>query len=316
MSQHGLREGVGEIVRDPALLLIEIGWRWSFGAIAILVCALSAFLLLDTVTVDPRMLQAMAALNPLQLAQNIAEGIVSLSAVLWRAAFVVGLLLAAIWVLFSALGRYATLARPALKPGTGLQGCLVVSTIRAMLALASIAAWFVAGLFAAVVGSAAARSGVPNVGLMSAILLLAFLLILGGWSTLNWFFSLVPLTPELSWNQSVRATLRFLRLRRDELLEISIVNGILRAGLLAITVLLSIAASSVITNPRVLLADLLAIALLYFLVADFLYVARLIAFGKLREERLAQPASAVFSHSDSAAAMKTQAGTPVPHDAS
>jgi len=32
-----------------------------------------------------------------------------------------------------------------------------------------------------------------------------------------------------------------------------------------------------------LLADLLAIALLYFLGADFLYVARLVAYGRLRK---------------------------------
>jgi hypothetical protein len=46
--------------------------------------------------------------------------------------------------------------------------------------------------------------------------------------------------------------------------------------------LLSIAASSVVQNPKILFADLLAIALLYFLGADFLYVVRLAAYGKLR----------------------------------
>ena len=35
MSRTGLLAGIGEIVRDPQLLLIEIGWRWSFGAIGL-----------------------------------------------------------------------------------------------------------------------------------------------------------------------------------------------------------------------------------------------------------------------------------------
>jgi hypothetical protein len=97
MSRNGLGEGICEIGRDPALLIIEVGWRWSFGAIAILICAFATFLLLDSVTVDPRRLQAMAALNPLRLAQNIVEGIASLASVLLRIAFAVGLVLAAIW---------------------------------------------------------------------------------------------------------------------------------------------------------------------------------------------------------------------------
>jgi hypothetical protein len=313
MSRNRLLEGIREVGRDPALLLTEIGWRWSFGAISILVAAVSTFLILDSVSVDPRRLQAMAALNPLQLAQNIVEVIASAGALLWRAAFAAGVLLTVIWVPISALGRYATLVRPALKPGASLQVCFVLSVIRAMLALASIAAWFIAGMFAAMLGSATARSGAPNFGLMSTVLFLTFLVILGVWSTSNWFLSLVPLRREPTWTQCLLSTLSFIRSRRDELLEISIVNGILRAGLLLVAFLLSVAVSSVITNARILVADLLAISLLYFLVADFLYMTRLVAFRRLREEPVSQLPSAVFSHADPRTAM-AQAGTAVPPD--
>ena len=313
MSRKGLLEGVREIGRDPALLLTEIGWRWSFGAIAILVAAVSIFLILDSVSIDPRRLQTMAALNPLQLAQSIAEGIASVGSVLWHVAVAAGLLLTVIWVLISALGRYATLARPALKPGASLQVCFVVSVIRAMLALAGIAAWFVAGMFAAMLGPATMHSGAPNFGVMSTVLLLGFLVIVGVWSTSNWFLSFLPLRTEPSWTQCLLSTLSFIRSRRDELLEVSVVNGILRAGLFVVAVLLSVAVSSVITNPRILVADLLAISLLYFLVADFLYLARLVACRKLRDEPVSQPPPAVFSHADSRTAM-TQAAAPVSPD--
>ena len=298
MSRNTLREGIREIGCDPALLLIEVGWRWSFGAIVILICGLSAFLILDSVAVDPRRLQALAALNPLQLAQAIAEGLASVGAVLWRVAFLLGLILAAIWVLFSAVGRYASLLRPALSPGASLQVCLVVSVFRAMLTVASIAAWFVAGLFAGALGSATTKSGEPNFGLMSAVLFLAFVVIVSVWSTLNWFLSFVPLMVEPGWIQCARSAWRFIGLRRDEVLDVSILNGILRAGLLIVAVLLSVAASGVITNVRVLIADLVAIALLYSLIADFLYVARFIAFGKLRVQPVPQPLSAALSQSN------------------
>lgn len=298
MSRNGLFEGIREVGRDPALLLIEIGWRWTFGAIAILIGAFSAYLIFDTVTFDPRRLQAMAALNPLQLAQYIVEGIASIHALLWRVALLMGLLLSAIWILFSALGRYATLARPALNPGASLKMCFVVSAFRAVLTLAGLIAWLLVGLFVAAVGSPATRDAMPNFGLMSAILSLAFLVIVSVWSTLNWCLSLVPLISEPTLSEALLSTLATIRSRRDELLEISIVSGILRAALFVIAILLSVAAGGLITDARMLLADLLAISLLYFLIADFLYVAKFVAIGKLRNEVKGPLRSAAFSRSD------------------
>ena len=312
MSRNQLLEGIREIGRDPALLLIEIGWRWSFGAIAFLAAAYSIFLVFDSIDVDPRRLQSLAALNPLQLARNLSGGIAPVSALLWRVTLAVGLVLTAVWVLFSALGRYATLARSALRPGASLQVCLIVSLFRAALTLASIAAWFAAGFFAAMVGSATARSGTTNFGLISIILFLAFLVIVSLWSTMNWFLSLVPLRAEPTWGQALLSTVTFIRSRRDELLEISIINGILRSGVFVIAALLSVAAGSVITNARILVADLLAISLLYFLIADFLCLARLIAFGKLRSETAAQPSSAVLN-SDSGSTMAATAMPMLPN---
>jgi len=284
MSRTGLLAGIGEIVRDPQLLLIEIGWRWSFGAIAILICGLAAFLILDRVTLDPGRLQAIAVLNPLKRAQYIAEGVLFAGVVLGRIALAAGLVMAAIWVLFSALGRFATLARPALAPGASLEVCLLVSVVRALVTFLSVAAWLLAGVLAVAIGSAGARNGSPNFGLMSALLLLAFLLILPSWSALNWLLSLVPLAREPSCSQSWQRTLKLIRSCRDEVLEISIVTGVLRAGSLLVALLLSLAAISIIRNNRVLLADLLAIALLHFLLSDFLHVAKLVALGRLRDQ--------------------------------
>lgn len=312
MFRNGFIEGVREISRDPVLLLMEIGWRWSFGAIAILAFCFSAFLILDSIPVDSRSLQLMVALNPLQLAQRIAEGIGSMAGLLWRAVLSVGLLVTTVWVLFSALGRYATLMRSAIKPGASLQVCLIVSGLRAMLTWGCIAAWFLAGLFASAIGPADTQGSHANLGLMSAILFVAFLVIAGIWSTLNWVLSLVPLSREPTGSECFRRTLSLIRTRRDELLEISIVNGTLRAALFVIAVLLTVAASTLVTNARILVADLLAISLLYFLIADVLYVARLIAFAKLRNELLTEASVTVLRN------LQANAGAPapIPQDAS
>jgi len=193
-------------------------------------------------------------------------------------------------VLFSALGRFATLTRPALRPGASLEVCLIVSAVRALVTFLSIAAWMLLGVLAVAIGSAGAGSGSPNFGLMSAILLLAFLLILPLWSALNWLLSLVPLRREPSCRQSWQRTLKWIGSWRDEVLEISIVTGVLRAGSLLVAFLLSFAAISVIGNNRILFADLVAIGLLHFLFCDFLHLAKLVALGRLRDRSDVPPA--------------------------
>lgn len=283
MASNALRDGFREVLRDPALLLIEIGWRWTFGASAIFVGVVSFVILLGSISVDPQKLRSLGPLNPFDLAQTVAATLTSLGFRLLQVAIIAGLFLAVCWIVLSAFGRYATLSRPALVPGASLSSCFAVSTARALLALGALLAWIMTGLFTGLVAAATAREGVPNLWLIVAILLPALVVIVGGWSWLNWYLSLAPLFPDDHWSRSVASGWRFSRDRRDALLEVSIVTATIRAALFVAALMLSIAVSAVITNPRVLIADLIAISLLYFLVADFFYVARLAAYAGLRE---------------------------------
>jgi hypothetical protein len=321
MPSNVLREGFLEVIRDPALLLIEIGWRWTFGAIAILVFTASAFFLLGSVNFDPHRLESLNALNPWQLAQTLASLLASVSRVLFRVAAFASLLLAVCWTALSAFGRYATLARPALAPGASLRACFAISAARAFAAIAAILAWISAGLCAGMIGAVSTANETLPITLMSlAILLPALVVIVGVWSALNWYLSLAPLFPDKGWRGSVAGGWKFARSSRDQVLEISIVTGILRGGLFVVALLLCLAVSAVITNPRVSIADLVAISLLYFLIADFIYVARLAAYAKLRMPSLTQRfvAANVNENIDyptlagGAEVLDTQAGTPMP----
>ena len=282
MPNNVLREGFREVLCDPALLLIEIGWRWTFGAIAILIGLYSAFLLLGSVSVDPRRLEALSALPALQLVQTISDNVAALGKGLVRISVLATIVLAALWIPLSAIGRYATLARPALIPGAGLRTCFLVSVARTLLTLGSIAVWMIAGILAGLIGAASAPGPLPNPSVVLAIALSVGLVIVTIWSVLNWYSSFTPLFPDREENSLVSSQWAFVRIHRDELLEVSVAIGVVRVVVFLAALLLSIAASSVIQNPRILLADLLAIALLYFLAADFLYVVRLAAYGKLR----------------------------------
>jgi hypothetical protein len=323
MRSNVLREGFLEVIRDPALLLIEIGWRWTFGAIAILVFTACAFFLLGSVNFDPHRLESLKALSPWQLAQVLSGLLASVSLVLFRVAAVASLLLAVSWTLLNAVGRYATLARPAFTPGASLRACFAISAARALAALAAILAWIIAGLFAGMIGAVSATNQSSPIPLMSlAILLPALVLIVGAWSALNWYLSLAPLFPDQSWRGSLAGGWKFARSSRDQVLEISIVSGILRGGLFVVAFLLCLAVSAVVTNPRVWIADLVAISLLYFLTADFIYVARLAAYAKLRMPSLTQRFAAgnVNKNFDypilasGAEVLHEQAGTPMPRE--
>ena len=282
MPSNALREALREVFRDPALLLIEIGWRWTFGALAILIFVCSVFLLFGSVSVDPRRLEALGALPGLQLVQVIADTVATLGKGLLRVGLIASLVLVALWIPLSAFGRYATLGRPALAPGASLRTCFLVSTARGLLTLGSLAAWMVAGLIAGLVGVSSAQGLLPNPGVILAIVLPSLLIIVTAWSVLNWYSSFAPLFPDSEQDLFLTNQRAFIRVRRDEVLEISIMIGLMRVVLIVMAFMLWFGVGSVVSNPRVLAADFAAIALLYSLAADFLYVVRLAAYAKLR----------------------------------
>jgi hypothetical protein len=76
----------------------------------------------------------------------------------------------------------------------------------------------------------------------------------------------------------------FARGTRDRLVEVSVVSGVIRGAFFVVALLLSFAVAALVSNPRLIVADLVAISLLYFLCADFVYIARLCAYAKLRTD--------------------------------
>lgn len=282
MPANPLREGFCEVLRDPALLLIEIGWRWTFGALAIIVLWFSVFAVLGNVSVDSRILGTSSALSAWETAESIASTAVALGRALVRVGIAVSLFLALCWIVLSSLGRRATLARPALAPGADLRLCMAVSVARAGVAFAAVLAWIISGMTAGVLGTAVSGNALPNVGVMLVLLLPAFVLIVISWATMNWYLSLAPIFAVSGKRELAAGVWDFARGSRDRLVEISLVSGIIRGALFVIALLLSFAVAALVSNPRLVVADLLSISLLYFLGADFVYMARLCAYAKLR----------------------------------
>jgi len=286
-----LREGFREILRDPALLLIEIAWRWSFGIIGILVLTAVILLVLGSIRVDSQRLESLAHLNPWQSAQIIADSLRLVVHQLLRIAVSVTLFLAVCWTCLSAFGRYATLTRPGFQYKPQIRSCVAIHATRAAVSVSAIVVWMVLGLIAGVVGSAGGGDKMPNPGIVIAVLGPALVLLLAAWSLANWYLSLAPLFSVAHWRLSISTAWNFVRSHRDQMVEISIASGILRAVLFITASMFSFAIAALVSNPRVLLADLIAISLLYFLIADFIYIARLAAYGKLASAAMVQVVS-------------------------
>lgn len=289
MPTNLVREGFREVLRDPALLLIEIGWRWTFGAIAIVVLWLSVFAVLGNVPVDSRFLSTSSPLSAWETAQSIAATAISLGRALVRVGIAAGVFLALCWIVLNSLGRRATVARPALAPGADLRLCTAISVARAGVAFAAVLAWVAAGVVAGLLGTAVSRDGVPSVGVVLVILLPAFVLIVVAWAALNWYLSLAPILAVSGTGKLAAGVWEFARGTRDRLVEVSVVSGVIRGAFFVVALLLSFAVAALVLNPRLIVADFVAISLLYFLCADFVYIARLCAYAKLRTD--AEPAA-------------------------
>jgi len=284
MAADELRHGFREVLRDPALLVIELCWRWIFGLICAGVCLAGLFAVLRSVPIDVPRLRLLWIASPLQAAQSLSLTLLDLGRGFLRIGILAALLLATCWVCLSAWGRYATLGRPALASGATLRACFGISAARAGISFVALCAWLLAGALAGLLGSAASQDLLPNPGFMLAILLPALALIVAAWSFANWYLAIAPLFPANDWKQCVAEAWMLVGRRRDQVFEISVAIGVMRALLFIVALVMSFAAAAVITNERMLTCDLIAISLLYFLIADFLYMARLAAYAKIRDE--------------------------------
>src|SRR5215813_12645346 len=115
MTSAAMKNPVGQsfrmVLRDPAILLTEIGWRWSFGVLATLILLLSGLPLLGSIEVSQIDRAAWRSNNPTLMAQALASVLTEAGfSVLKHAAWVLPAI-TLLWCVFGAAGRVATLNR-------------------------------------------------------------------------------------------------------------------------------------------------------------------------------------------------------------
>src|SRR5581483_8770015 len=120
----------------------------------------------------------------------------------------------------------------------------------------------------------------PSIFFVVFVPLLALVVV--AWSTLNWYLSVAPVCAALDGSGAMAAFAGAVRLSRRRMATLSSVGfifGLLRAVALVAVFMVSVAvAEAPWMSAAVQIALLVVISLAYFVVADWLYVARLAAY--------------------------------------
>jgi hypothetical protein len=277
-SSNPVGQGFRMVLRDPVILLTEIGWRWSFGALATLILLLSSLSVLGSIHVNQTDRAAWRSNNPTLMAQALAGVLTESGFSVLRQAVWVLPAISLLWCVFGAAGRAATLTRLS-NSDVSFRGTLVLHCSRALV-------MWIAG--AAVVGALfmsariSMRGAEPDLLLYYALAFWSAVLIGGLWATANWYLSVAGLCCLQSGDGFLKSTGQAVRLARrqgGELGGISLIFGVVRLAVLAIAFVLCVLPSSLMaTAPREYTAWVIAVSLVYFAVADFLYVSRMAAY--------------------------------------
>jgi hypothetical protein len=291
-------EGFRAIFRRPSFGLAEIAWRWSFGLAATLLLAFSFFTFLDTLPVGKSDLLLMRSRQPFLIFRAMAHIVRGSAFRAVGASIVLALTLGVAWIVLASLGRAATLkaliayfresniSAPAQeeKSRWRLRSLFALNFLR----LAATLAAAIGCLAAILLPAAALRTPNPTPGIAALIFLTVTMLVWIAWSTLNWFLSLAQLFVVADGKNTfdaIAAAIDLCRARSGSIFAAGTWFGL--AHLTAFVLASSIAgfplAFAPYLPPVAVLGGVLVVAVLYFAVADFLYVGRLGAYMAMLE---------------------------------
>jgi hypothetical protein len=298
-------EGFRVVFRRPLLTLAEITWRWAVGATATALFFFGLFEYLSSLPVSRGEMLFLRSRQPYLVAQailHILRGSLS-RAVL--SLLVATMLVTVVWAVAGALGRIATVramleyvrerfvqglsaqseslegtrAGQATEHGNLFSPLMFLHLLRAVLTLAAVLGFGGAIVIAGLVS--------PDAHPRPALAFLAFIPIAGlvwlFWSALNWILSLAAVFVVRNgddWLEAIGAAMVLFRRRTGAIFAVSSWVGVAH-------LVLFVAATTVVSMPlafiplvpwRVAVLAMIFITLVYFALADWLYMARLAGY--------------------------------------
>jgi len=297
-------EGFRAAFRRPSLTLGEIAWRWTVGATAIAVFLFGLFEYLDTLPVTNGDMLFLRTKHPYLVAEALAHifrGSLS-RAVL--AGLLAAMLLALVWLGIASLGRIATvrglleyfraraeqnasgreLSASQTSMGSPFRALARLNFLRLTVIVAAIFGFVGASILA---GFASPETD-PNPGLAFLLFLPLAALVWLAAVALNWMLSLAGLFAVRNGENAVgaiSAAVGFCRDRKGAVAAVSTWTGL--AHLTAF-----VGATTVVSMPlglmgvlpwRLVLLAVILVTLIYFALADWLYMVRLAGYVCIAE---------------------------------
>jgi hypothetical protein len=298
-------EGFRAAFRRPSLTLAEIVWRWTVGATAVALFIFALVEYLHTLPVTDRELLFLRTRQPYligQVIEHILRG--SLDRVV-LATLVTWLSLCGLWILAASIGRMVTVrdllgyfadrrdlasdASPGLRANRSgsnppLRALIRLNFLRVVLVLAAI--FSLVG--AAILASFASPAANPQPG-MAFFLFLPLAGLVGFiWWALNWFLSLAEIFAIRDGEDAmgaIFAAVTFCRERTGAVFAVSIWTGLAHmTAFVTATTAISMPLGFVAVVPwRLVVACMILVTLFYFVVADWIYMARLAGYVCIAE---------------------------------
>lgn len=300
-------EGFRAVFRRPLLTLAEITWRWAVGAMATALFFFGLFEYLSSVPVSRGAMLFLRSRQPYLVGQailHILRGSLS-RAVL--SLLVATLLITFVWTVAGSLGRIATLramleyfrgrlaqglsaqhegirAGEATEPGNLFSPLLFLHALRAVLLLAAVLGFVGAIVLAGLVSPDAH----PHPGLAFLTFVPIAGLVCVFWSALNWVLSLAAVFVVREgddWLAAIAAAMALFRRRTAAVLAVSSWVGVAHlVAFIAVTTVVSMPLGFIPLVPwRLAVLAMIFITLVYFAVADWLYMARLAGYVCITE---------------------------------
>jgi hypothetical protein len=280
------RTGFTTAWQKPNLVITEIAWRWAFGACALATLTMALLRLLGATRITAGDTAAFRGGDPMLMALATLHIWQHLRLPLLRTSLIAIPVITLLWIVLASIGRSAMLSRlleahPAFRPAS----IFAINALRAFWMLAALAACFttvaLASLTAARFSADPYRPNLPLYFLLVAILLP---MVLFGWSTFNWLLSVAPIFCLRDGATSLAAIAEArsaVAEHRKQFSAASLSYGLLRLFILLVYIGATTTAASLAADlfgMRAAWAIVILFSLIYFIAADFIYVARLAAY--------------------------------------
>ena len=271
--------------RDPALFLLEILWRWSFAAIALLLIFFAALLLLNhtqldslarsLLSKDPRLIGASLLMTGLLLGNKALAALAA-----------VPFVIAMVWTWLVAPARRITVSRLRAVAPLGFRSMLALQMLRAF------AFWLAYLLLLGAVALAihfATKGSKSDPSTFYGVAVPAVVVIIVIWLTLSWYLTMAAIFGQKgqSFRDAFGQARQTVRQQRSDFAGTAFVFLLFRLVALLIAVAICGLNSKMAgTAPQTYVILLVVVVLAYSTVSCFLYIARMAAYLALAAEHV------------------------------